>query len=334
MIRKAETRKLREERFIDKVVEMHYKQGLSQQEIAELLDVSRATISRTLTKAKKEGYVEIRINNLDSSRISMEEDLEKKFNLKEAVVASNRKDEDIGDTIAFYATDYLLRVIKNHMTVAMSRGVTLQKMITSLEKDVRRRFLKLKDVNVVPLEGATNVLTTIKKEYRLAYSNYMTEETARLLNGKGYEILAPQFVSSPAVRDIFVQEKSVKDVLQMAASADIAFVGIGTTHMSKEIVNSMFQNGVSVRGKYKHMARKGGVGEIIGHVIDKQGNMVNDAIEDSLICLELEKFKKIPIRVGVAYGMEKAEAILSTLRGGLVNVLITDEEVAEFLRKS
>lgn len=53
-----------------------------------------------------------------------------------------------------------------------------------------------------------------------------------------------------------------------------------------------------------------------------------------MICLELEKFKKIPIRVGVAYGMEKADAILSTLRGGYVNVLITDEEVAEFLRKS
>ena len=30
--------------------------------------------------------------------------------------------------------------------------------------------------------------------------------------------------------------------------------------------------------------------------------------------------------------MEKAEAILSVLKGGYINVLITDEEVAEFLK--
>ena len=50
---------MREERFIAKVVEMHYKQGRSQQEIAKILNVSRATVSRAITKAKKEGYVEI-----------------------------------------------------------------------------------------------------------------------------------------------------------------------------------------------------------------------------------------------------------------------------------
>ena len=48
--------KLREERFIIKVVEMHYKQGLSQQEIGKKLNVSRTTISRALAQAKKHGY--------------------------------------------------------------------------------------------------------------------------------------------------------------------------------------------------------------------------------------------------------------------------------------
>ena len=50
--------KLREERFIIKVVEMHYKQGLSQQEIGKKLNVSRTTISRALAQAKKQGYVQ------------------------------------------------------------------------------------------------------------------------------------------------------------------------------------------------------------------------------------------------------------------------------------
>ena len=59
--------KLREERFIIKVVEMHYKQGLSQQEIGKKLNVSRTTISRALAQAKKQGYVQIKINYPEDS---------------------------------------------------------------------------------------------------------------------------------------------------------------------------------------------------------------------------------------------------------------------------
>ena len=86
--------KLREERFIIKVVEMHYKQGLSQQEIGKKLNVSRTTISRALAQAKKHGYVQIKINYPEDSAINLEGRLEERFGLKEAVIASslNRRD--------------------------------------------------------------------------------------------------------------------------------------------------------------------------------------------------------------------------------------------------
>ena len=75
----------------------------------------------------------------------------------------------------------------------------------------------------------------------------------------------------------------------------------------------------------------GGIGEILSHVVDKDGNLMKDQFEQHLISLDLEDFKKIPIRVGVAYGIEKKEAILGILRGGYINVLITDEKVAKYL---
>ena len=79
---------MREERFIIKVVEMHYKQGLSQQEIGKKLNVSRTTISRTLAQARREGYVQIKINYPEGSAINLEGMLEEKFQLKEVVIAS------------------------------------------------------------------------------------------------------------------------------------------------------------------------------------------------------------------------------------------------------
>ena len=77
--------------------------------------------------------------------------------------------------------------------------------------------------------------------------------------------------------------------------------------------------------------KKGGTGEILSHVVDKDGNLIKDEFEQHLISLDLEDLKKIPIRVGVAYGMDKKDAILGVLRGGYINVLITDEDVAKYL---
>ena len=56
---------MREERFIVKVVEMHYIQGLSQVEIAKKLGVSRTTISRTVAQARQRGYIEFKVNYPD-----------------------------------------------------------------------------------------------------------------------------------------------------------------------------------------------------------------------------------------------------------------------------
>lgn len=144
---------MREERFIAKVVEMHYKQGMSQQEIAKILNVSRAKISRAITKAKKEGYVEIRINHLDTSRISMEEKLENKFGLKEAIIASRRKDEDIGETVAFYAADYLLRIMESNMTLGNVARYDIEEDVIITGERCKTQISKIRECQCGAVRG-------------------------------------------------------------------------------------------------------------------------------------------------------------------------------------
>ena len=318
---------MREERFIIKVVEMHYKQGMSQQEIGKKLNVSRTTISRTLAQAKREGYVQIKINYPEGSAINLEEQLEKKFQLKEAVIASAQDDKERKEEIAFYASDYLLRTLKNHMTVALTRGVTLQTMVEYLGKDVRLKFLKTDDVNVVPLMAATNISISAEKSYRMAYSNYLIEEVARIINGNSYQMLAPQYVTSPEAKEVFLKEESIKEVFDLAKKADIAVAGIGTLDHNSALINAE----LIPMEEFERLQKKGGTGEILSHVVDKDGYLIEDEFEQHLISLDLEDLKKIPIRVGVAYGMDKKDAILGVLRGGYINVLITDEDVAKYL---
>ena len=83
--------------------------------------------------------------------------------------------------------------------------------------------------------------------------------------------------------------------------------------------------------EYDRLKEKGGVGEILCHVFDIEGNLIEDSFNKRLVSISFENLKKIPIRVGVAYGKEKRQAILGALRAGIVNVLITDMQAAEYL---
>lgn len=306
---------------------MHYKQGMSQLEIGKKLNVSRTTISRTLAQARREGYVQIKINYPEGSMISTEEILENKYQLKEAVIASAKSAAELKEEIAFYASDYILRTLKNHMTIALTRGVTLQSMVEYLSKDVRLKFLKADDVNVIPLMAATNVSASAEKSYRLAYSNYLIDEVARILNANSYQMLAPQYVTSPEAKEVFLNEASIKEVFSLAKSADVAVMGIGTLSHNSALINAQ----LIPMEEFQRLQSMGGTGEILSHVIDAEGNLLRDEFEDHLISLDLDDLKEIPIRVGVAYGMDKKEAILGVLRGGYINVLITDQEVAKYL---
>lgn len=306
---------------------MHYKQGMSQQEIGKRLNVSRTTISRILAQARREGYVQIKINYPEDATVNLENQLEEKYGLKEAVIASVQNKDELADEIAFYASDYLLRTLKNHMTIALTRGVTLQNMVEYLGNDVRLKFLKTDDVNVVPLMAATNISVSKDKGYRMAYSNYLIEEVARIFRANSYQMLAPQYVSGAEAKQYFMQEDSIKEVFDLAKNADIAVAGIGTLNHNSALINAE----LIPMEEFERLQKMGGTGEILSHVVDRDGNLIKDRFEDHLMSLDLEDFKKIPVRVGVAYGIEKKDSILGVLRGGYINVLITDEEVAQYL---
>lgn len=320
---------MRDDRFIYKVVEMYYRKGMSQLQIGKKLNVSRTTVYRALEKAKKEGYVQVVINRPQGLLISKEEELEKKYHLQEAIVVyKDEKDSlSVREEIAYYLSDFLLRTLHNDMSIAVSRGKTLQQSVTFLEKDMRLKFQKYKNIRLLPLMGSTNYNPSNDFEYRFSYTDYLIERLANILNCDGYQLLAPLVVSSAEVKDILIKEKSIQEVLEMDKKADLAITGIG--NLQKDSI-TMEDPMLDEKTKNEILA-KHGVGEIIGRILDADGHFIDTEFHNKLMALSPEDFKQIPVRVGAAGGMEKKEAILSVLKGEWINVLITDEEVANYL---
>ena len=60
----------------------------------------------------------------------------------------------------------------------------------------------------------------------------------------------------------------------------------------------------------------------------RRGRMLNHSINHRIIGIKFENLTRIPKRIGIACGSEKAGAVKAALTGGLLTTLITDESAA------
>ena len=106
-------------------------------------------------------------------------------------------------------------------------------------------------------------------------------------------------------------------------------VGIGAMHDSATIVKS----GALNQNDLFYLKMHNAVGDVLCHFLDKDGQVIHTPIEDRLISTPLDRLKSMNNVIGLAAGREKIEAIRAVLRGGYLDILITDEPTANLLLK-
>ena len=316
-----------DERFLMKVVDMYYKEEMSQEKIAKKLDVSRTTVSRALAKAKKEGIVKVIINFPRENSIEMEKKLEQKYNLKEVIAVKSGNEKASDYLVAMEAAQYLARVIKSNMTLGVTWGKTMKKIVDAFDSDQIGSQLKVKGVEVVPMIGTALPDTADKIELRLSYASLLSNKLAELTSGISYNMPAPMYVRNLETKNILLQEPQIAEVLQKARNCDIGIFGIGILAENSSLAGLDMEK----KDMVLDMSQKGGVGELIGRVFDKNGDAMVSEIDERLIGLTIDEIKKIPTRVGVAFGKEKINAIHTAVNSGIINVLITDSLTGEQL---
>jgi DNA-binding transcriptional regulator LsrR (DeoR family) len=114
--------------------------------------------------------------------------------------------------------------------------------------------------------------------------------------------------------------------LEAAADADVALVGIGSpTHgSSAALVGSLGLDPDEERAFWA--ARP--VGDVAARYYDIDGRAIRGAAEDRVLAVSLEALAAIPFCIGVAAGRQKARAVLGALRGGLLDGLVCDSDLA------
>jgi deoxyribonucleoside regulator len=247
--------------------------------------------------------------------------------MKEVVVVKASSDQSLEYLVAREAALYLGRVIKSKMTIGVTWGRTMKRIVDAFDSDQIRMNLKVKGVEIVPMLGTTMPVTADGEDLRLTYSNLLSNKLAQLVNGISHNLSAPMYVRNLVAKDILMQEPQIQEVLNKARNCQLGIFGIGTLsdHSSIAALDK------DKKQMILDMKEKGGVGEMIGRIYDQDGQPVTSEIDERLIGLTLDEIRKIPTRVGVAFGDEKREAIHVAMKTGIINVLVTDSTTAQQL---
>lgn len=294
-----------------KVAHLYYNLGCSQQEIAEKMHTSRARVSRLLKSAVEEGVVRIHVDGYKDSCVELETLLEQKFSLKAArVVEQARSDGGSAQILQF-----LDGFVEDGTTVGVTFGASLARLAASDRLRPRER------VRVVQLTGGLN-------HSELIYTpDEVAGRFARMFGGTACNLYLPAIVSNPLLKDLIRQEESHRKIFELYGKIDVAFLAVGTMLP----VDILLRDGYVSREHFDALIGKKAVGNVCLRYFDEKGALVDPELEERLTGVSVEELLRVPLRIGVAYGKYKAEAIRAALRGGYLNALATDVQTALLL---
>lgn len=296
-----------------KVADLYYLRDLNQQEIADRLGLSRTAVCRLLQRARAEGVVRIEVNPPEESHQALERELEERFGLREAIVVTGRTESPTLTRRALgqAAARYLDRCLKGREVVGVSWGTTLDEVV----QHVRRRPLR---TTVVPLVGGAGQVAPG------VHANDLARRLAQAHHGQVQLLHAPAVVASAEVREALYSDPAIRRSLHLARGAQVALVGVGALVPSSTLV----QSGYFSPREFAALREQGAVGDVCTRPYTRDGLPVDENLQRRIVAVELEDLRRIPTVIAVAGGLEKAEAILGLLRGGLADVLVTDHVAA------
>lgn len=294
-----------EESLMIKISWYYYFENMTQQSVADTLGISRMRVIKLLEKARQTGIIQFRLRKDGETRMKLERGLMEEYKLQDAfIVPSSLSKGQVNAGIAEAASMYITERLTENSFINMGYGDTPSRILNNLATMAER------PITCVSLTGGV--------------SYYLPDTRSNVFNAKLHLIPTPLLASSKEMADAMRHEASVTEISRMISLAQLTVVGIGAMHESATI----FKSGILNRNDFLYLQMQGAVGDLLSHFIDRDGNLIDTPLEGRLISTSLNKLKALQNVIGVAAGDVKVSAIRAALRGGYLDVLITDDNTA------
>lgn len=301
--------------FLARVASLYYEEGLTQQRISEELGYSRSAISRFLTAARAAGVVEIRVHHPLQRDLELEVQLRQTFHLDcvRVLKGYNWEYQRMLPRLGSLGARLVEERVRDEMLLGVSWGTAVYEIVNALRPPY------LPNLTVIQMIGALGTPDPQIDGGELARSY------ARAFGGRYRIFPAPALVESHQVQSAIMQERPIRDTLDLARKVDIAVLGIGTTDPA---MSSFVRAEYLTPDEVGELAEAGAVGDVCAVHFDAQGQILEIPLTERVIGVSYKDLLNIPFRLAVAGGSVKAPAILGALRSGLISALVTDDLAA------
>jgi deoxyribonucleoside regulator len=304
---------------IKKVIEaakLYYQLDYSQNQIAEMLGVSRPTVSRLLQQAKAEGIVTIEIQDPTEDVEMLKNLVKEKFQLQHVVVAFTPTYEDsvVKKYIGQAAATYLNDLAKDGDTIGASWGSTMYQVALNLKtKSLINSF-------VVQLNGGVS-----DADVQISPSE-IVHLFGKAFNVTPYFMYLPAIVDHILVKQSMLTDRHIRRVMDMGKNANIAVFTAGAPTPDSVLINSNY-----FREDELEVIKTSAAGDICSRYYDRNGEICLPSLDERTVGIELADLRLKEHSILVAGGPSKVNAIFGALKGKYGNTLVTDQITAKAL---
>lgn len=116
-------------------------------------------------------------------------------------------------------------------------------------------------------------------------------------------------------------------VLEEGRNVDMAVVGIGNPYEGSTMATMQYLTEEDLES----LREAGAIGDIGSRFYDHSGNEIKHPLNELVIGLDINEYKKIPEVIGIVEGSHKVESIRAALKGNYLNVLVIDDVTADLI---
>lgn len=295
---------------------LYYVAGMTQDQIATELGISRQRAQRLVSKAMADGLIRVRLNHRIGACMDLEQALRDRFGLTRCRVAPGLgAGADPARAIAGAAASELERFLRmpDPLVIAFGTGRALRAMTEEFVPlgPCPHRIVSLLG-NIAP-DGSATLYDVISR-------------IAERLNAPYFPMPVPVISDTPEEREFFMHLRPVRTVYDLARQADVTFVGVGQMGPDAPLALDGFVSAAELA----ELQRQGAAGEIASWVYDASGRYIDSPRNALVGGVRVEPRQTHPV-IGVAAGPSKYKAIHAALLGRIINGLVTDEPTAAAL---
>ncbi len=311
-----------EKNLIVKIAWLYYKEGMTQQEISESLHIPRQRVIKYLDTARMTNTVQIHIDAEAQMFNDLQNQLIHRYGLDDVYIVPTPEDcsegRSVMDTVSMAAAQYVTHKFEfmSDITINVGAGRTIMKTLNHLIVPGG------KTLSLISLTGGVSYYVHAQGSFNFVHT---PQERVR-----SFIIPAPHCASTASAAQCFLNEPSVKSIMNMREYADMTLLGIGVATQEA----TMVREGLISESEIALIRMRHAVGDMLSQYYDINGDLVEFEGYDRFITTKLDALHSLKNVVGIAGGKERVLPIIGALNGGYLNTLITDADTARAVLES